>query len=151
MAELGLELPAIRPPAGAYEHAVRSGTMLYLAGHVPIRADGSVIFGRLGEDLDQAAGYDAARVAAINALATIRVALGSLDEVARIVRLFGVVNATPSFIAHTPVIDGASDLLIDVFGDAGRHARLAVGVSSLPFNIALEVELTLETKCPSGA
>jgi enamine deaminase RidA (YjgF/YER057c/UK114 family) len=144
LATLGIELPPYRAPAGAYVHAVRTGNLMMLAGHVPIRPDGSVTFGRLGETLDVDAGYEAARLAAIDALATLRRELGSLDRVKRIVRLFGVVNATPEFNRHTSVIDGASALLVEVFHEAGKHARLAVGVASLPFNIALEVELTVE-------
>ncbi len=142
--DLGLELPAWRPPAGTFVHAVRSGNMLYTSGHAPIRADGSVVLGRLGDDLDLDAGYDAARVAALHLLATIRHELGSLDRVARIVRVLGTVNATPGFIHHTQVINGASDVLVHVFGESGKHARLAVGVSSLPFNIAVEVEVIVE-------
>lgn len=146
VAQLALELPPYTPPAGTYLHAVRTGNQLVLAGHVPIRADGTVTLGRLGETLETDAGYDAARVAAINALATIRHELGSLDRVARIVRVYGVVNATPAFTQHTQVINGASDLLVEVFGEAGKHARLAVGVASLPYNIALEIELTAELR-----
>jgi enamine deaminase RidA (YjgF/YER057c/UK114 family) len=144
--ELGLVLPTMPSPAGTSVHAVRSRGTLTTAGHIPLRADGSVIFGKLGADLDTGAGYEAARVAGLGALATIRDALGSLDRVARFVRVYGVVNATPDFLLHTNVINGASDLFVEVFGDAGRHARLAVGVSSLPFNIALEVEATIEVR-----
>lgn len=144
LAALGIDLPPLRPPAGTFVHAVRSGSMLYLGGHVPFRADGTLAFGRLGEDLTTAAGYDAARDAATVALATMRAELGTLDAVRRIVRLYGVVNATPGFREHTLVINGASDLLVAIFGDAGQHARLAVGVSSLPWNLALEIELTIE-------
>ena len=111
-----------------------------------MRADGTVIFGRLGENMDVDAGYEAARVAATGALATLRHELGSLDRVTRIVKVYGVVNATPEFLQHTQVINGASDLLVEVFGEAGKHARLAVGVSALPFNIALEVELVAEVE-----
>ena len=100
--------------------------------------------GKLGADLDVEAGRRAARFAAISALATIRSALGTLDAVKQIVSVRGVVNATPDFMSHTQVIDGASAVFVDVFGDAGRHARLAVGVSSLPANLALEIELTIE-------
>ena len=144
LAALGVVLPAVPAPAGNYAHAVRSANMLYLAGHVPLRPDGSVVLGRLGESLDLAQGVEAARYAAAAALSTIRTEVGSLDRVRQIVRLFGTVNATPGFLQHTQVINGASDLLTDIFGERGRHARLAVGVSSLPFNIALEVELTVE-------
>ena len=142
--QLGIEMPPYMAPAGSFVHAVRSANLMLLSGHAPIRADGTVIFGRLGDTMDVDTGYAAARAAAINTLATLRHELGSLDRVARIVRLYGVVNATPAFLQHTQVINGASDLLIEVFGEAGKHARLAVGVSSLPFNIALEVELTVE-------
>jgi enamine deaminase RidA (YjgF/YER057c/UK114 family) len=142
--ELDIELPAIPLPAGTYVHAVRTGTLLFLTGHPPIRADGTVILGRLGQDLDADAGYQAARVAGLGMLATMRHELGGLDRVRRIVKVNGVVNATPEFLQHTQVINGASDLLVEVFGDAGKHARLAVGYSSLPWNICLEVELIAE-------
>jgi enamine deaminase RidA (YjgF/YER057c/UK114 family) len=115
-----------------------------LTGHPPIHADGSLILGRLGQDLDADAGYQAARVAALGMLATMRHELGSLDKVRRIVKVNGVVNATAEFLQHTQVINGASDLLVQVFGKAGEHARLAVGYSSLPWNICLEVELIAE-------
>lgn len=144
LAALDLALPPTPPTAGSYVNAVRSGSLLFLAGHVPMRADGSVIFGKLGSELTTADGYDAARIAALGALATMLEALGSLDHVRRIVRVFGVVNATPDFTEHTAVVNGASDLFGAVFGAAGAHARLAVGVSSLPWNIALEIEVTAE-------
>lgn len=144
--DLGLALPVLPDPAGSYVHAVLSRGTLTTAGHIPLRADGTVIFGRLGADLDADSGYEAARVAGLGVIATIRDALGSLDRVARFVRVYGVVNCTPDFILHTKVINGASDLFVEVFGDAGRHARLAVGVAALPFNIALEVEATVEVR-----
>jgi enamine deaminase RidA (YjgF/YER057c/UK114 family) len=146
LAALGLALPPPPPAVGSYVNAVRTGSLLHLAGHVPFRADGSVIMGRLGRDLDTAAGYEAARRAGLGALATLADELGSLDRVRRLVRVFGVVNATPDFLEHTQVVNGASDLFVEVFGDAGRHARLAVGVASLPFDIALEIELIAETE-----
>jgi enamine deaminase RidA (YjgF/YER057c/UK114 family) len=142
--ELAIDLPPVPHPAGTFVHAVRTGNLVFLTGHPPIRADGSVIFGRLGQDLDADAGYQAARVAALGMLATLRQELGSLDKVRRIVKVNGVVNATPDFVEHTKVINGASDLLVQVFGEAGQHARLAVGYSSLPWNICLEVELVAE-------
>lgn len=144
LAELGIELPARFPPAGEYVNAVRTGDLLILGGHVPFSPPQTIVFGKLGVDLDVDAGRQAARFAAIGALATIRSELGTLDAVTRIVLVRGVVNAAPDFIGHTQVIDGASEVFVDVFGDAGRHARLAVGVSSLPANIALEVEVTAE-------
>jgi enamine deaminase RidA (YjgF/YER057c/UK114 family) len=142
--ELGFQLPAPFPPAGTYVNAVRTGGLLVLAGHIPIGADQQVVLGKLGDDLDVEAGRAAARLAALSALATLRSELGSLDRVAQIVSLRGVVNATPDFTGHTQVIDGASDVFVELFGERGRHARLAVGVSSLPANLALEIELLVE-------
>lgn len=144
LTELRLELPDPFPPAGRYVNAVRTSDLLVLGGHVPIDADGNIVLGRLGEDLDLDAGRRAARLAALSALATIRAELGSLDRVGRVVSLRGVVNAAPDFTAHTQVLDGASDVFVELYGDRGRHARLAVGVSSLPANLALEIELLVE-------
>ena len=142
--ELGLELPAPFTPAGVYRHAARTGNLLVLGGHIPIGADQQVVVGKLGAELDVDAGRHAARLAALSALTTVRLELGSLDRVAQVVSLRGVVNATPDFHGHTQVIDGASEVFVQVFGDAGEHARLAVGVSSLPVNLALEIELLIE-------
>jgi enamine deaminase RidA (YjgF/YER057c/UK114 family) len=144
LAALGIELPEPFPPAGEYINAVRTGDQLILGGHVPFNPPQTIVFGKLGADLDVDAGREAARFAAVSALATIRSELGTLDAVKRILLVRGVVNAAPDFIGHTQVIDGASEVFVEVFGDAGRHARLAVGVSSLPANIALEIELTVE-------
>jgi enamine deaminase RidA (YjgF/YER057c/UK114 family) len=141
---LGIELPDPFPPAGEYINAVRTGDLLILGGHVPFNPPQTLVLGKLGADLDVDAGREAARFAAISALATIRSELGTLDAVKRILLVRGVVNAAPDFIGHTQVIDGASEVFVEVFGDAGRHARLAVGVSSLPANIALEIEVTVE-------
>lgn len=144
LVELGIELTDPFPPAGEYINAVRTGDLLILGGHIPFSPPQTVVFGTLGADLDIDAGRQAARFAAISALATIRSELGTLDAVKRIVLVRGVVNAAPDFIGHTQVIDAASEVFVNVFGDAGRHARLAVGVSSLPANIALEIEVTVE-------
>jgi enamine deaminase RidA (YjgF/YER057c/UK114 family) len=139
-----LELPPPFPPAGTYVPAVRTGNLLFLAGHIPIGADNTLVLGKLGADLDVEQGRHAARLAALSALATLKDELGDLDRVTQIVSVRGVVNATPDFAAHTQVIDGASDVFVEVFGDRGKHARLAVGVSSLPVNLALEIELVAE-------
>ena len=146
VAELGLDIPVTFRPAGTYVNAVRSGNLLFLAGHVPYRADGSLVIGKLGAGMEIAEGKNAARLAALGVLATLREELGTLDRVVRIVNLNGLVNATPEFVAHTLVINGASDLLVEVFGQAGQHARLAVGVSSLPAGMALEIQVTVEIK-----
>ena len=128
----------------AFDLAGSGASALQETGVSGGRPDNTAIQGRLGAELDVAAGYEAARVCALRALATVREELGTLDGVKRIVKLYGVVNATSDFMQHTQVMNGASDLLVELFGDAGKHARLAVGVSSLPFNIALEIELTIE-------
>ena len=136
---LDLDLPDPFPSFGTYVMAVVDGDMLYTAGHVPF--DGTtLITGKLGGQLTVEQGYDAARIAALSMLATIRQELGDLARVRRVISLTGTVNATPEFTQHTQVIDGASDLLVEVFGDAGKHARLAVGVSSLPADMALEIQ-----------
>lgn len=146
VAELGLEIPGPFRPAGTYVNAVRSGHLLFLAGHVPHRPGGGIVLGRLGADLDIDQGKEAARLAALGVLATLREELGTLDRVARIVNLYGVVNSTPEFAGHTLVINAASDLLVDVFGGAGLHSRLAVGVASLPAGMALEIQVIVEIK-----
>lgn len=141
---LGLALPDPFPPAGSYVNAVATGDLLVLGGHIPISAAGEVVLGKLGADLDVAAGNRAAGFAALSALATLRSELGSLNRVRRVVSVRGSVNATPDFVGHTQVVDGASDVFIQVFGEAGRHARIAVGVGSLPANLALEIEVLVE-------
>ena len=141
---LGLALPPVPRPVGGYVNAVRVGELLFLSGHAPMGTNGVPVLGKLGASLDVAAGFAAARLAGLGVLATLCCELGSLDRVRRMVRVFGVVNATPEFTAQTQVINGASELFLEVFGDAGRHARLAVGVASLPFDIALEVEAIVQ-------
>ena len=142
--ELGIELPEPFPPAGEYVNAVRTGDLLILGGHVPFSPPETIVLGKLGADLSIEDGRRAARFAAVSALATIRSMLGTLDVVKRVVLVRGVVNAAPDFVGHTQVIDGASDVFVEVLGAAGRHARLAVGVASLPANLALEIEVTIE-------
>ena len=139
----GLELPAVFPPAGAYRSAILHNGMLHTAGHIPLGADGTLVTGCLGDMLTVADGVAAARLAALSLLATVQAELGTLERVDRFLRVYGVVNATPGFADHTTVIDGASEVFIRVFGERGEHARLAVGVSSLPANLALEVEATI--------
>lgn len=141
--ELGITLPAPMPPAGSYEPCVVVGTQVHVGGHGPVH-DGGVIVGKVGADLDLAAGRDAARVTGLSILATLQQALGDLDRVARIVKVLGMVNVAPGFTDTPAVIDGCSDLLLAVFGDAGRHTRSAVGMAELPFGIAVEIELLAE-------
>lgn len=142
----GIELPTPLPAFGQYVPAVLARDLLWVGGHFGTRPDGTLHTGRCGEDLTVDGARQAARSAAINMLATIRDALGSLDRVEQVVRVKGVVNSTAEFIEHTAVIDAASEVLVEVFGDAGRHARLAVGVSSLPANLALEIEAQILVK-----
>ena len=142
--ELGIELPELLPPAGNYVPAVRSGAILYTSGAGPVRPDGSVVTGKVGADLDLDAAVEAARLTGLQLLAAVRAELGSLDRVRRVLKTFGMVNVAPGFNRTPQVIDGCSNLLVEVFGDAGRGARSAVGQAALPFDIAVEIELVLE-------
>jgi enamine deaminase RidA (YjgF/YER057c/UK114 family) len=141
--ELDIELPDPFPAFGTFVSAVRSGSLVFTSGHVPHHA-GGVVTGRLGEDLDVDAGRRAADLAARSLLATLRRELGDLERVVRVVSLLVTINAVGSFVDHTAVGDGASDLIVRVFGEKGHHARLAVGVSSLPANLALEIQAVVE-------
>ncbi len=146
--ELGLTLPPAWQPQGmSFVPCVRSGNLLFVSGHGPRREDGSFITGKLGQDLDWQAGYEAARRVALDLLATVQAELGDLDRVRRIVKLLGMVNSTPDFTKQPLVINGASDLLIAVFGyERGSHARSAVGMVALPTNIAVEIEMIVEVE-----
>lgn len=141
--ELGIVLPPVLAPAGSYEPCVLVGTTLHVGGHGPVDGD-TVIRGKVGGELDLAAARDAARMTGLSILATMQRELGDLDRVRRIVKVFGMVNVAPGFDQTPAVIDGCSDLLLDVFGDAGRHTRSAVGLAELPFGIAVEIELIAE-------
>jgi enamine deaminase RidA (YjgF/YER057c/UK114 family) len=142
----GIGLPSPLPAFGQYVPTVLARDVLWVGGHFGTRPDGTLHAGRCGEDVTTDEARQAARSAAINMLATIRDALGSLDRVEQVVRVYGVVNAMPQFVEHTSVIDAASDVLVEVFGEAGRHSRLAVGVSSLPANLTLEIEAQILVK-----
>jgi enamine deaminase RidA (YjgF/YER057c/UK114 family) len=142
--ELGLDLSAPSAPVGAYVSAVRTGNLVFLSGAIPVRADGSRVEGKVSADLTVEQGYDAARLTAIGLLARLRAETGSLDKVRRIVKLTGFINAPLDFTQHPQVINGASDLMGEVFGDAGKHARAAVGMGSLPFNVPVEIEMIAE-------
>lgn len=144
IAELGLDLTT-NPPMANYVPAVRSGKLVFLSGHGPFQ-DGKLIRGKLGADLDVEAGQAAARAVVVQLLASLRAELGSLDAVARIVKLLCMVNCTPDFGDHPAVANGASDLLVEIFGEAGRHARSAVGMQSLPAGMAVEIEMIVEVE-----
>jgi enamine deaminase RidA (YjgF/YER057c/UK114 family) len=144
LTELGISLPTAPRPMASYVTSVRTANLVFTSGHGPSLPDGSVITGKVGVDLDLEAGQEAARVTGLNLLATLRDELGSLDRVSRVVKVLGMVNCPPDFTHHPEVINGCSNLFVDVFGDAGRHARSAVGMGSLPRNIAVEIEVVVE-------
>lgn len=144
MAELQIVLPGAPKPSGLYRPILVAGEMVHVSGHAPIRADGSRIVGRLGADLDVDTGRAAARQAGVAILATLKAELGSLERIKRVVKVVGFVNATPEFEAHPAVINGCSELFRDLFGDNGIGTRSAVGVSSLPGGIAVEIEAVFQ-------
>jgi enamine deaminase RidA (YjgF/YER057c/UK114 family) len=146
LAELGITLPTVSMPVANYVPAVQSGNLLFVAGQVPRDADGKMITGKVGADMDPETAYKAARACGVSALAAARAALGSLDRVRRVVRVMGLVNATPDFTAQPAVINGFSDLMVEVFGEQGRHARVAYGAGSLPGGAAVEVESLFEVE-----
>jgi enamine deaminase RidA (YjgF/YER057c/UK114 family) len=141
LAALGLVLPPPPTPGGVYRPVVVVGALAYVSGHGPLRADGSYLTGRLGADLDIPAGREAARQTGLAILSSLKATLGSLDRIARVVKLLGMVQATPEFGDHPAVINGCSDLFADLFGaERGVGARSAVGLISLPRGIAVEIE-----------
>ena len=142
--ELKLDLPPVPKPVGNYVGGVRTGNLLFMSGCGPRRNDGSAITGKLGKDLTIEQGYAAARQVGLNMLVNIRNELGSLDKVKRVVKVLGMVNADPSFNDTPKVMNGFSDLFVEVFGEAGKGARSAVGMVTLPSQIAVEVEMVLE-------
>lgn len=146
--ELNLSLPPVPRPMANYVSAVRTGSLLYLAGHGPLGDDGKPISrGKLGRDLTVEEGYEAARQTAMNTLVTLRAELGSLDRVRRIVKVLGMVNADPDFQKTPQVINGFSDLMVEVFGESvGKHARSAVGMATLPNAIPVEIESIYEVE-----
>lgn len=144
--ELGITLPAVGAPLANYVSAVRTGNLVFLAGHGPAQPWGKTATGVLGRDLTVEQGYEAAKNVAINLLASLKAEIGDLGKVRRIVKVLGMVNAVPGFTQHPEVINGCSDLLVQVFGPAGKHARSAVGMASLPRNIAVEIEMVVEVE-----
>lgn len=144
LAAAGIELPDGYPPGGLYVAAVRSGDLLNVGGHGPVRSDGSMITGKVGDDVDLETAREAARLTGLQILRSVRTELGSLDRVARVVKVFGMVNCAPGFNRTPSVIDGCSELFHEVFGDAGVHTRSAVGMAELPFDIATEIEAIFE-------
>jgi enamine deaminase RidA (YjgF/YER057c/UK114 family) len=142
--ELDLELPAPPKPVASYIPAVRSGNLLFLSGVLPFREGQLTLRGKVGRELTPDQGRDAARTAVLNALAIARQELGTLDRIKKVVRMVGHVASAEGFVQQPAVINGASDLLVQVFGEAGRHARVAVGAAELPLNSPVELELIIE-------
>lgn len=145
LAEMGLPLPEAPAPVGNYVGAVRVGNLLFVSGHGPSRLHNDIIMaGKVGHDLTAEQAYEVAKSVMLNCLASVRREIGDLDRVKRIVKLLGMVNCTETFTEHPKVINGASDLLVALYGDAGRHARSAVGMQQLPMSIPVEIEMIVE-------
>ncbi len=143
---LNITLPVPPTPVANYVNGVRTGNLIFLAGKGPKRADGTEITGKLGADVSIEEGYEGARLTAINQLAVLKDMLGDLDRVTRVVKVLGMVNSDPEFVDQPAVINGFSDLIVDVFGERGRHARAAVGMASLPRGQAVEIEMIVEVR-----
>ncbi|WP_149274273.1 RidA family protein [Pareuzebyella sediminis] len=141
---LGIKLSPPSAPVANYVNAVRVGNMIFLSGKGPLKDDGENITGKLGAELTIEQGYEAARVTGINQLSVLKAELGNLNKVKRVVKVLGMVNSTPDFTEQPKVVNGYSDLMVEVFGDRGKHARAAVGMGALPSNIAIEVEMIVE-------
>lgn len=144
LAELGITLPAPPKPVATYVPAVQAGDLLFLSGVIPFRNGKLTVEGKLGRDLTVEQGYEAARIALLNALAIVRSEIGTLDRVRKVVRLVGHVASAEGFVQQPAVVNGASDLLVRIFDDAGRHARVAIGAAELPLNSPIELELILQ-------
>lgn len=142
--ELGIELIPATKPIANYVKAVRTGNLLFLAGHGPSLTDGTVMTGKLGQNYTVEQGYQAARQTAISLISTLKIEVGDLNKVKRIVKVLGMVNCTPEFTDQPKVMNGCSDLLVQVFGEKGKHARSAVGMNALPLGMAVEVEIIVE-------
>ena len=142
----GIELPVLPHPTANYVNAVRTGNLIYLSGKGPLRKDGSFVTGKLGKEVSIGQGYEAARLTAMIQIAVLKDVLGDLNKVKRIVKVLGMVNSSPDFYDQPKVINGFSDLIVEIFGEKGKHARSAIGVVSLPMNIAVEVEMIVEVE-----
>ena len=144
--ELGIRLTEPAAPTANFLKAVRIGNLVYLAGHGPDKPEGGQVIGKLGSDLTIEQGQEAARLVGISLLSSLKKEIGNLNKVKRIVKVLGMVNAVPTFTNHSQVINGFSDLMVQIFGENGKHARSAVGLSSLPANIPVEIEMIVELK-----
>lgn len=144
LSELGIELGKATPPTANYVRAVRKDDLVFLAGHGPDKPEGGQITGKMGRDLTLEKGQKAARLTGVSLLASLKEEIGDLNKVKQVVKVMGMVNAEPDFTQHSQVVNGFSDLMVEVFGERGKHARAAVGMSSLPGNIPVEIEMIVE-------
>ena len=143
---MGLTLPSAPAPVANYVRAVQAGDLVFLSGHGPTRDGAWAYRGKLGREFSVAEGYEAAKLVMLNCLASLKEAVGDLDRVRRVVKLLGMVNGTPDFTRHPEVVNGASDLLVALYGDRGRHARSAVGMVGLPFDSPVEIEMIVQVQ-----
>ena len=145
--EVGIDLPPSPAATANYVQFVREGDLLFVAGQGPFDAGGKIVYvGRVGKDVSEEDGYQSARLCAVNCLTHVKAALGSLDNVRRVISLRGFVTCAEDFHDQPKIINGASDLMVEIFGDAGRHVRTAIGTNALPFNIATEVDMVVAVK-----
>mmetsp|Transcript_36310 Transcript_36310/g.47887 ORF Transcript_36310/g.47887 Transcript_36310/m.47887 type:complete len:188 (+) Transcript_36310:81-644(+) len=144
IADLGYKLPAVNPPKGNFVLVKRVGNLLYTAGHLPQPADGDLMLGKVGDDVTIEEGYKAAQYVGLNILATVKEEVGDLDKVKNIVKLMGFVNCTDGFAAQPQIVNGCSDLFVEIFGEKGQHSRSAVGTNALPVNVPVEIEAIIE-------
>lgn len=145
LTSLGLNLPAVPAPVAAYVNCVRTGNLLFLSGGLPIDGDRRIV-GKVPSVVGVEEAREAARMIILNRLAVVRQEIGSLDKVTRIVALNGFVNSAPDFYGHPQVVNGASELLLEIFGDRGKHSRTALGAAALPLNVAVEINLIVEVE-----
>lgn len=144
--ELGLELRDPGNPVANYVHAVRTGNLVFMAGKGPRKSDNSFVTGKVGSELTVEQGYEAARLVAVEQLSALKAEIGDLNRVVRVVKVLGMVNADPDFTDQSLVVNGFSDLMVEVFGERGKHARAAVGMASLPRDFACEIEMIVEIR-----
>lgn len=142
--KLGIELPSVSAPIANYVKYVQTGNLVYLSGHGPLQNNGNYTIGKLGKNVSNEQGYEAARITGIQLLATLQSAIGDLSRVKRIVKILGLVNCTDDFTEQPKIINGCSDLMVAVFGEIGKHARSAIGTNALPMGMAVEVEMIVE-------
>jgi enamine deaminase RidA (YjgF/YER057c/UK114 family) len=144
--DLGITLMEPSKPIATYVKAVRTGNLIFLSGHGPVKPDGTYVTGKIGRDLTIEQGYDAAKLTGIGLLSTLKAEIGDFNKVKRVVKVLGMVNCHSDFADHPKVINGCSDLMVAVFGDKGKHARSAVGMNSLPMNTSVEIEIIIEVE-----